>query len=49
MPPDGVPGDAIDGFVNIQASRKMVRNHPAVVKYYEDSKVDMPPSYGPIK
>lgn len=46
---DGVPANALDGFANIQACRKMVRNHPAVVKYYENSKADMPAAYGLIE
>ena len=45
---DGVPADALDGFVHIQACRKMVRSHPTVAKYYEDSQVDLPASYDPI-
>ena len=44
---DGVPKDTLEPFENINAVRKLVRNHPTVSQYYVDhpSKFD---SFGPL-
>jgi len=35
---DGIPPTALDSFANIQAVRKTVRSHPAVVEWYDGLK-----------
>lgn len=45
---DGVPDNSLEPFGNIQACRKMVRSHPTVVKYYEESPHKIPPSFLPM-
>jgi prostaglandin-H2 D-isomerase / glutathione transferase len=45
---DGVPENAMDPWQNIQACRKMVRSHPTVAKYYEETTHKTPVSFGPM-
>ena len=43
---DGVPLDAADSFSHIMACRKLVRSHPAVMKWYDELDAQVFPSYG---
>jgi glutathione S-transferase len=45
---DGVPLDSLEPFADISAVRKTVRSHPAVTKWYDELKVEVPPSFGVV-